>query len=368
MEEKKTWWQRRGWIALGGGVILLLIISAVSSSPNNSSSPVPATTKIAEPQASTPRTPPVIGNDGKPLVDDTNNPLMFATSSIQELMSNAGSPAFENNIPDSSGASSVSLTTKIVKVLSSKNGDFLISDGSNYAIVLDTPTDPNTGNPSPAFQAFSANVGKTVILYGLFTGGTKDSASGFQKLSGVKIMPSTPVIVGLAAYPLVGRPPVSSVTTQNATVHPSPTPIPKKEAVSNTVAPQESAPQTSNTGTQVPPRDSNGLIHQLNVKASVQFRSIAFTSQENYTNCSDSLTVITVDSNQQPVFATYKDSGSINLFAGDEHSIAYGSLTNNNGGTLAADILSGKFGNNAAGNWGLTCNQGEYSLKIDTIN
>jgi hypothetical protein len=123
------------------------------------------------------------------------------------------------------------------------------------------------------------------------------------------------------------------------------------------------------SGVQEPPRDSNGLIHQLKINASLKYRSIAFTSGENYTNCTDELTVITMDGSQQPVFTTYKDNyGIINLFTGDEHSIAYGSLTDNSGNTLASDIISGKYRNNAAGNWGLTCDQGEYSLRVNTIN
>ena len=148
------------------------------------------------------------------------------------------------------------------------------------------------------------------------------------------------------------------------------TQVPQESAPQvSTPSPQESAPQASNSGTQVPPRDSNGLIHQLTINASVESRSIAFTSGANYTNCTDDLTVITVDGNQQPVFTTYKDNyGSINLFAGDAHSVAYGSLTDNNGNTLASDIVSGKYGNNTAGTWGLTCDQGEYTLTINTIN
>jgi len=77
------------------------------------------------------------------------------------------------------------------------------------------------------------------------------------------------------------------------------------------------------------------------------------------------LTVITVDQSHQPVFVTYKDNyGSINLFAEDQHSIAYASLTDSVGGTLSGDIVSGELGNNAAGIWNLTCDQGEYELKL----
>lgn len=136
----------------------------------------------------------------------------------------------------------------------------------------------------------------------------------------------------------------------------------------STPAPQKSAPQASNSTTQVPPRNSDGTIVQLKITATVGSRNIAFTSQENYTNCSDSLVVITVDGNQQPVFTTYKDNyGSINLFTGDAHSIAYGSLTDDSGDTLFSDITSGKYGSNTAGNWGLTCDQGQYGLTINTI-
>ena len=132
---------------------------------------------------------------------------------------------------------------------------------------------------------------------------------------------------------------------------------------------QENTPQTSNSSTQVPPRDSNGVIHQLKINASVESRKIAFTSGENYTNCSNDLTVITIGDNQQPVFTLYKDnfSAGMNLFTGDQHSIAYGSLTNDSGDTLVADIVSGKYGSNAAGTWGLTCDQGNYSFTISKI-
>lgn len=131
---------------------------------------------------------------------------------------------------------------------------------------------------------------------------------------------------------------------------------------------QKSASQPSNSNTQGVPRNPDGTIVQLKITASAKFRSIAFTSQENYTNCSNSLVVITVDGNQQPVFTTYKDNyGSLNLFTGDQHSIAYGSLINSNGNTLAADINSGMYGSNTAGNWALTCDQGQYGLTINSI-
>jgi hypothetical protein len=152
---------------------------------------------------------------------------------------------------------------------------------------------------------------------------------------------------------------------------------PQTKPTSNTGSSMQTAvtpPATKPAATPAPtPEPSpsptpNGLIHQLKITASAQSRSIAFTSEEDYTNCSDSLTVITVDGNQQPVFTTYKDNyGSINLFAGDQHSVAYGSLTDTAGNTLVADIQSGNFGNNTAGTWGLSCDQGQYSLVIKTI-
>ena len=166
----------------------------------------------------------------------------------------------------------------------------------------------------------------------------------------------------------------------------SPSPTAPNTSESQTPAPQTVAPQptsaapranstqqkdakTSASDTQRPPRDSNGLIHQLKITASAQSRSIAFTSQENYTNCTNNLTVITVDANQQPTFTTYTDNHStgLNLFAGDQHSTAYGSLTDSNGDTLAADINSGMYGNNAAGTWGITCDQGQYGLTIKSL-
>jgi hypothetical protein len=108
---------------------------------------------------------------------------------------------------------------------------------------------------------------------------------------------------------------------------------------------------------------------QLKITASAEYHNIAFTSQENYTNCSNSLTVITVDGNGQPTFTKYTDnfSAGINLFAGDQHSIAYGSLTDSDGDSLAADINSGMYGSNTAGSWALTCDQGQYGLTIDAI-
>jgi hypothetical protein len=132
---------------------------------------------------------------------------------------------------------------------------------------------------------------------------------------------------------------------------------------------QENAPQASDSATQGPPRNSDGTIVQLKITASAEYHNIAFTSQENYTNCSNSLTVITVDGNGQPTFTKYTDNFStgINLFAGDQHSIAYGSLTDGNGDSLAADINSGMYGSNTAGSWGLTCDQGQYGLTINTI-
>jgi hypothetical protein len=123
------------------------------------------------------------------------------------------------------------------------------------------------------------------------------------------------------------------------------------------------------SGSGNPPRNSDGTIVQLKITASAEYHNIAFTSQENYTNCSNSLVVISVVGNQQPTFTTYKDnfSAGINLFAGDQHSIAYGSLTDSNGDSLAADINSGMYGSNTAGDWALTCDQGQYALQISTI-
>jgi|GEM_PF-6019825 len=214
MEEKKTWWERRGWIAVGGGVILLFIIAAVM---NGSNSPSQSTTANTE-QMPASQANPIVGNDGKPLVDDSGNPLVFATSSIQELISNSASPAFENNVPGASGASNVSLTVKIVKAFDSNNGDFLISDGSDYALVFDSPA-----NASPVFKALTANVGKTVILYGDFIGGLQDTASDFQQLAGVKLTSSTPKIVGFAAYPVAGASSDTSASTQTVAASELPT-------------------------------------------------------------------------------------------------------------------------------------------------
>ena len=210
MEKEKTWWQRRGWIAVGGGALLLIAISAIVNGSNGS----PQTSTANTVQASVSQATPIIGNDGKAIVDGDGNPLVFATSSIQELISNASSPAFENNVPGASGASNVSLTAKVVSVFDSKNGDFLISDGTNFALVFDSSTDPNTGDPSPVFQALSANVGKTVILYGDFIGGLEHTASDFQQLARVQLTASTPKIVGLAVYPEVGASPSLPATTQ----------------------------------------------------------------------------------------------------------------------------------------------------------
>jgi hypothetical protein len=141
----------------------------------------------------------------------------------------------------------------------------------------------------------------------------------------------------------------------------------------NTTATPKSAAKTStqvqSSPTAVIKSPSKSPVQtKLKITASSQGRSVAFTSEENYTNCNDNLTVITVNQNQQPVFATYKDdTGSINLFAGDQHSVAYASLTDSAGGTLFGDIVSGEFGNNTAGIWNLTCDQGGYELKINTI-
>ena len=142
-----------------------------------------------------------------------------------------------------------------------------------------------------------------------------------------------------------------------------------RETAQQVIPIQKTASWPSDSNTHGVPGNPNGPIVQLKIAASVEFRSIALTSQENYTNCNNSLTVTTVDGNQQPMFIMYKDnhSAGLNLFAGDQHSIAYGSLTDNSGDTLAADIISGKYGNNTAGNWSLTCDQGQYGLTINSI-
>jgi hypothetical protein len=120
--------------------------------------------------------------------------------------------------------------------------------------------------------------------------------------------------------------------------------------------------------TVVKPPSQSPTQTKLKITASIQGHSVTLSSGDNYTTCNDSLTVITVDQNQQPVFTAYKDiGGSINLFTGDQHSIAYGSLTDSVGDTLSGDVASGKFENNAAGIWNLTCDQGAYELKINTI-
>jgi hypothetical protein len=150
---------------------------------------------------------------------------------------------------------------------------------------------------------------------------------------------------------------VTTVTPQKADI---------KQSVTK---PNSNTSQTNSSDIQGPPRDSDGTIHQLKINASAESRSIAFTSEEDYTNCTDDINIITVDENQLPVFTLYKDkySAGINLFAGDQHSIAFASLTDENGDTLASDIISGKYGANTAGNWGLTCDQGQYSLEISQI-
>ena len=168
---------------------------------------------------------------------------------------------------------------------------------------------------------------------------------------------------------------VTTVTPQKVEVKQSAT---KPNTNANQTPPQEGTPQVNSSqgnanqanssDIQGPPRDSDGSIHQLKINASVvESRRIAFTSEEDYTNCTDAMTVITVDENQLPVFTPYKDKYGINLFAGDQHSIGFGSLIDENGDTLSSDIISGKYGSNTAGNWGLTCDQGQYSLGISEI-
>ncbi len=132
---------------------------------------------------------------------------------------------------------------------------------------------------------------------------------------------------------------------------------------------QGNADQANSSNTQNPPRNADGTIRQLEINASAGSGNIAFSSEQNYTNCSNDLTVITVDGNGQPVFTKYTDNYStgLNLFAGDQHSIAYGSLVDSNGDSLAADIRSGMYESNVAGNWGITCDQGQYQLTINSI-
>jgi hypothetical protein len=183
------------------------------------------------------------------------------------------------------------------------------------------------------------------------------------------------LIISAAAGGSNNSPSPTVVTTGDGQTTAAPqtvAPQPKPTVSQDNSAQQKDEQQTSSDGsasTQNPPRNSDGTIVQLKITATAQSRSIAFSSQANYTNCSNGLTVITTDGNGQPTFTKYTDnhSAGLNLFTGDQHSIAYGSLTGGNGDTLSADIISGMYGSNAAGVWGLSCDQGQYSLTINAI-
>lgn len=128
--------------------------------------------------------------------------------------------------------------------------------------------------------------------------------------------------------------------------------------------------QTTNSDIRDLPRDKNGEIHQLKItnQAKEGVDNIPFISKENYTNCTDEMTVITMDGNNKAVFTTYSDNGgSFNVFTNQQYSIVYDVLVNNNGNDLYHDIRSREFGSNVAGVWGISCDQGQYSFEINNL-